>query len=57
VPVASGHEIAAGIPGARFVSLPGKNHIILEQDAGGPIVLEEIRSFLSKDKSKGAGLM
>jgi pimeloyl-ACP methyl ester carboxylesterase len=48
VPVASSHEIAAGIPDARFVSLPGKNHIILEQDAGGPIVLEEIRSFLSK---------
>jgi pimeloyl-ACP methyl ester carboxylesterase len=47
VPVASGHELAAGIPGARFVGLPGKNHLILEQDAGGSIFLEEIRNFLS----------
>jgi class 3 adenylate cyclase/pimeloyl-ACP methyl ester carboxylesterase len=48
VPLASGRELAALIPGARFVSLPGKNHIMLEQDAGGPIFLEEMRSFLSK---------
>jgi class 3 adenylate cyclase/pimeloyl-ACP methyl ester carboxylesterase len=47
VPVASGHELAAGIPGAHFVGLPGKNHLILEQDAAGPIFLEEIRNFLS----------
>jgi hypothetical protein len=53
VPAASGREIAAGILGARFVSLPGKNHIVLEQDPGGPIVVEEIRSFLST----GARLM
>jgi pimeloyl-ACP methyl ester carboxylesterase len=48
VPVASGREIAAGIAGARFVGLPGKNHLMLEQDPGGPIFLEEIRNFLSK---------
>jgi hypothetical protein len=47
VPVASSRELAAGIPGARFVGLPGKNHLILEQDAGGPIFLEEVRNFLS----------
>jgi class 3 adenylate cyclase/pimeloyl-ACP methyl ester carboxylesterase len=48
VPVGSGREIAAGIAGARFVGLPGKNHLMLEQDPGGPIFLEEIRNFLSK---------
>ena len=48
VPVASSREIAAGIAGARFVGLPGKNHLMLEQDPGGPIFLEEIRNFLSK---------
>ena len=47
VPIASGRELAAGIPGARFVGLPGNNHIMLEQDTGGPIFLEEIRNFLS----------
>jgi class 3 adenylate cyclase/pimeloyl-ACP methyl ester carboxylesterase len=46
VPIASSRELAAGIPGARFVGLPGKNHIVLEQDAGGPVFLEELRSFL-----------
>jgi pimeloyl-ACP methyl ester carboxylesterase len=47
VPVASNRELAVGIPGARFVGLPGKNHLILEQDAGGPIFLEELRNFVS----------
>ncbi len=46
VPIASSREFAAAIPDARFVTLPGKNHILLEQDAAVPILLEEIRSFL-----------
>jgi len=46
VPIASSRELASGIPGARFVTLPGKNHIPLEQDPGVPILLDEIRRFL-----------
>lgn len=46
VPIAAGRDLATGIPGARFVTLPGKNHIMLEQDAGAPIFMEEIRGFL-----------
>ena len=46
VPIACSRELAAGIPGARFVTLPGKNHIPLEQDPAMPIFLEEVRSFL-----------
>ena len=46
VPIAAGRELAAGIPGARLVTLPGKNHIPLEQDPGLPIFLDEIRRFL-----------
>jgi class 3 adenylate cyclase/pimeloyl-ACP methyl ester carboxylesterase len=49
VPVALGREMAAGIPNARFVALPGKNHVLLEQDPGMPIFLEELRSFLGKE--------
>src|ERR1700730_902555 len=49
VPVASSREIAAGISGAQFVGLPGKNHIPLEQDPALPIFLEELRSFLGKE--------
>jgi pimeloyl-ACP methyl ester carboxylesterase len=38
--------MAAAIPGARLVTLPGRNHILLEQDPGVPIILDEIRRFL-----------
>jgi pimeloyl-ACP methyl ester carboxylesterase/DNA-binding winged helix-turn-helix (wHTH) protein len=41
-----GREVAAGIPGARFVPLPGKNHMPLEHDPATPRILEEIRLFL-----------
>jgi class 3 adenylate cyclase/pimeloyl-ACP methyl ester carboxylesterase len=47
IPVALGREIAAGIPNARFVALPGKNHILLEQDPGAAQFCNEIRSFVS----------
>jgi class 3 adenylate cyclase/pimeloyl-ACP methyl ester carboxylesterase len=41
-----GRELAAGIPGARFVALPGKNHVLLEQDPGLPLFFEELKDFL-----------
>jgi class 3 adenylate cyclase/pimeloyl-ACP methyl ester carboxylesterase len=41
-----GRELAAGIPGARFVPLPGKNHVLLEQDPGLPRFFEELEDFL-----------
>ena len=46
VPIGLGREMAAGIPGARFVALPGKNHILLEQDPGMPRFFEELNAFL-----------
>jgi len=41
-----GHEVAAGIPGARFVPLQGRNHMPLQQDPAPPRILEEIKLFL-----------
>jgi pimeloyl-ACP methyl ester carboxylesterase len=41
-----GREVAAAIPGARFVPLPGKNHMPLENDPAASRILEEIRLFL-----------
>jgi class 3 adenylate cyclase/pimeloyl-ACP methyl ester carboxylesterase len=49
IPCDLGRELAAGIPGARFVALPGKNHILLEQDPGLPRFFEEVRDFLQKE--------
>jgi class 3 adenylate cyclase/pimeloyl-ACP methyl ester carboxylesterase len=46
VPVQLGRELAAGIPGARFVALPGQNHIFLDDDPGVPKFFEELRGFL-----------
>ncbi len=45
-PFESGRELAAGIPGARFVALPGQNHMPLSQDPETGRMLEEIRLFL-----------
>jgi class 3 adenylate cyclase/pimeloyl-ACP methyl ester carboxylesterase len=47
-PFEAGRELAAGIPGARFVALPGQNHMPLSQDPETERMLEEIRLFLKK---------
>ena len=45
-PFEEGRRIAAGIPGARFVALEGRNHLVLETDPGRSRLLEEIDAFL-----------
>jgi class 3 adenylate cyclase/pimeloyl-ACP methyl ester carboxylesterase len=45
-PFEAGRELAAGIPGARFVALQGQNHMLLPQDPATARVVEEIRLFL-----------
>jgi pimeloyl-ACP methyl ester carboxylesterase len=47
-PFEAGRELAAGIPGARFVALPGQNHMPLAQDPETERMLEEIRLFLKR---------
>jgi pimeloyl-ACP methyl ester carboxylesterase len=46
-PFAEGRRIAAGIPGARFVLLEGRNHLILENDPGWPRFQQEVEAFLA----------
>ena len=45
-PHEEGRILAAGIPGARFVTLEGDNHLILETDPSWTRFLDEIRVFL-----------
>jgi pimeloyl-ACP methyl ester carboxylesterase len=45
-PAALSRDLAAGISGARFVALPGQDHILLEQHPGLPQFLRELSNFL-----------
>lgn len=46
VPFASGRSLAAAIPGARFVPLQSRNHLILDGEPAFARFVEEITSFL-----------
>jgi pimeloyl-ACP methyl ester carboxylesterase len=48
VPFEYGHQLAAGIPGAKFVALQTNNHILLEQDPATDRFFEEVSLFLAK---------
>ena len=48
VPMKAGREMAAGIPGARFVALEGRNHLFLEQEPAGERFFEEMEFFLGR---------
>jgi pimeloyl-ACP methyl ester carboxylesterase/DNA-binding CsgD family transcriptional regulator len=45
VPVAAGRDLAAGIPGARYVEVPGTDHPIWVGDSD--VVVDEIEAFLT----------
>lgn len=42
-----GRDLAASIPGARYVSLPSANHLMLEEEPAWALFLEELGLFLS----------
>ena len=48
VPFEYGRQLAAGIPGAKFVALQSNNHILLEQDPATERFFEEVSLFLNK---------
>jgi hypothetical protein len=41
-----GRRLAAGIPGARFVALEGRNHLLLEDEPAWARFLDEVHAFL-----------
>ncbi len=51
IAMAQGRELAIGIPGARFVALESRSHIILGHEPAWPVLMAEIERFLD-----GAGL-
>ena len=52
VPAERGRFLAAGIPGARYVSLPSANHLILEEEPAWQIFLDELALFLDWERTR-----
>lgn len=48
VPVAEGRRMAALIPGARFVTLPGNNHALIDGSPALDLFLSEFSAFLAE---------
>jgi class 3 adenylate cyclase/pimeloyl-ACP methyl ester carboxylesterase len=46
VPLGWGRKLAAGIPGARFIALPGRNHLFLGHEPASDRFFEEVSLFL-----------
>src|ERR1700734_1670280 len=55
VSVVGGRELAAGIPGARLVEIPGADHLFFLDDDTNDRVLAEIEEFLTGARSAPVG--
>ena len=51
VPLELGRMMASEIPGARFVVLQSRNHLLLEKEPASDRFLEEIKLFLSQERA------
>ena len=52
VPSEQGRQLAALIPGSRFVLLEGANHLILASEPGWEVTIREVRAFLGSGDSE-----
>ena len=53
MPIAEGRRLASGIPGAEFVELDSRNHILLEHEPAWQRFQEAVLDFLQPDQSRG----
>jgi pimeloyl-ACP methyl ester carboxylesterase/DNA-binding CsgD family transcriptional regulator len=53
VPISEGHILAAGIPGAQFIELDSKNHILLETEPAWERFCDEVLDFMGLKGSSG----
>ncbi len=53
-PLSESRLAASRSPGAHLVSLPGRNHVILEDEPAWPRWTEEARKFLGEDRASGS---
>jgi DNA-binding winged helix-turn-helix (wHTH) protein/pimeloyl-ACP methyl ester carboxylesterase len=52
VPLEQGLKLARGIPGARFVALDSRNHLLLEHEPAWQRYVDEVRDFLAAHESR-----
>jgi pimeloyl-ACP methyl ester carboxylesterase/DNA-binding CsgD family transcriptional regulator len=52
-PISAGRFLASAIPGAQFVELPGKNHVLLEDEPAWPRFQEAVLDFLGVSPAAG----
>jgi pimeloyl-ACP methyl ester carboxylesterase/DNA-binding CsgD family transcriptional regulator len=57
VPFEEGRNLAALIPGARFVPLESRNHVLLDVEPAWPRFLAELREFLPAREAAGPRLI
>jgi len=53
VPIAEGHLLAGGIPGAQFVELDSNNHILLEHEPAWGRFCDEVLEFMALKGQSG----
>jgi pimeloyl-ACP methyl ester carboxylesterase/DNA-binding CsgD family transcriptional regulator len=53
IPFDQGRLIASAIPGARFVPLDSRNHVLLESEPAWPRFWQEVRAFLGAGRAVG----
>ena len=53
-PLSESRLAASRIPGAHLVTLPGRNHIVLESEPAWRRWVEEVRAFLDQDRAQGS---
>ena len=51
VPIAEGRLLASGIPGAEFVELDSRNHVLLEHEPAWPRFCEAVLSFANPGRA------
>jgi DNA-binding CsgD family transcriptional regulator len=54
-PVSTGQELAAGIPGAEFVQLDSRNHVLLEHEPAWAHFKDAVLEFTGRGAHDGAG--
>jgi pimeloyl-ACP methyl ester carboxylesterase len=50
VPIAEGRLVAGRIPGAKFVELPSRNHLVIQGEPAWPLFVERFSEFMGWSK-------